>query len=86
MRSPLTHSAPRAPAAPGSYLSGKADPLAQASSLWFEENVLRRWPPATALRGDVLGSPFLRVVLVCALLGALAWAVTGYAAYRLIAG
>jgi hypothetical protein len=86
MRSPPTHSALHAPAAPGSYLSGKDDPLTQASSLWFEENLLRGWPRGMAVPGDGLGSSFLRVVLVFALLGALAWAVVGYGAYRLIAG
>jgi hypothetical protein len=63
------------------------DPWAGEDVVWPEEGLARRWlTEATPEPVDVSGPSVLRVAFVCAVLGALLWALAGYGLFRLIAG
>jgi hypothetical protein len=84
-RTDWSHSAPRAPAAPALRPEAVDDPWAGEDVSWLEEEPARPWLAEEAQQ-NVPAVSFLRVVLVCALLGALLWALAGYGLFRLIAG
>ncbi|MGH3033489.1 MAG: hypothetical protein ACRDON_02895 [Gaiellaceae bacterium] len=65
----------------------RAPPDAPPSdSAWFEEDLVRRWLMPAAVSDNVPVVSCLRVVLVCALAGAMVWALAGYGLVRLVAG
>ena len=53
-------------------------------SAWLEAPDLARRQPEARSEPDGVSVRLLRVLLVCALLGGILWAVTGYAIYRLV--
>lgn len=66
---------------------GADEPWTGEDVIWPEESLARRWlTNVTPQPVDVSGPSFIRVALVCALLGALLWALAGYGLFRLIAG
>ncbi|MGH3033488.1 MAG: hypothetical protein ACRDON_02890 [Gaiellaceae bacterium] len=86
-RTDWRNSAPRAPASSAPRPGTDDDPWAGEDVIWLEEDLARRWLTDTAPQPVNASVPsFLRVVLVCALLGALLWALAGYGLFRLIAG
>lgn len=86
-RTDWSHSAPRAPAAPALRPEAVEDPWAGEDVTWLDDEPTRRWLADVARQSEnVPAVSFLRVILVCALLGALLWALAGYGIFRLIAG
>ena len=53
-------------------------------SAWLEAPDLTRRRPEARPEPDGVSVQLLRVLLVCALLGAIVWAATGYGIYRLV--
>jgi hypothetical protein len=51
---------------------------------WLEAPDLTRRRPEARSEPDGVSVRLLRVLLVCALLGGILWAVTGYGIYRLV--
>lgn len=53
-------------------------------SAWLEAPDLTRRRPEARSEPDGVSVQLFRVLLVCALLGAIVWAATGYGIYRLV--
>lgn len=86
-RTDWRNSGPRAPASPAPRPRTDDDPWAGEDVIWLEEDLARPWlTDASPQPANVSVPSFLRVVLVCALLGALLWALAGYGLFRLLAG
>lgn len=83
MRSPPPHSPPRAPAP---RLGSEDDSWLGENVIRLEEDLVRRWLMPAALPDNAPVVSCLRVVFVCALFGAMVWALAGYGLVRLVAG
>jgi hypothetical protein len=62
----------------------EADRWIGEDSAWLEAPDLTRRRPEARSEPDGVSVQLFRVLLVCALLGAIVWAATGYGIYRLV--
>ena len=71
---------------PAVHARVEADRWIGEDSAWLEAPDLARRRPEARSEPDGVSVRLLRVVLVCALLGGIFWAVTGYGIFRLVSG
>lgn len=64
----------------------EADRWIGEDSAWLEAPDLVRRRPDARSEPDGVSVQLFRALLVCALLGGILWAVTGYGIYRLVSG
>ena len=69
---------------PAVHARVEADRWIGEASAWLEAPDLARRRPEVRSEPDGVSIQLFRVLLVCALLGAILWAVTGYGIYRLV--